>query len=57
MKITQPISSSPLENLNKAQPQKPNDKLSQSNFAALLDDQVTLQNGGGGHPDKKKTEN
>lgn len=57
MKIQQPTSPSPLDQMNKTQPLKPSEKSSQSDFSSLLNSELTLQNGGGGHPDKKKTEN
>ncbi|MCG7565847.1 hypothetical protein MHM95_06040 [Pseudoalteromonas sp. CnMc7-15] len=44
-----------IENL-KSQPQPIKEDVTQ-NFSKLLDDQVSLQNGGGGHPDGKKKEN
>lgn len=57
MKIQQPTAPNPLDQLNKTQAIKPNDKSSESDFSSLLNSELTLQNGGGGHPDKKKTEN
>tara|TARA_B100002049_G_scaffold192974_1_gene150103 strand:- start:559 stop:732 length:174 start_codon:yes stop_codon:yes gene_type:complete len=57
MKIQQPNQNTILDQLNKTTPVDQKTQSPKKDFAVLLDDQVTLQNGGGGHPDKKKTEN
>ncbi|WP_181388741.1 hypothetical protein [Pseudoalteromonas sp. meg-B1] len=50
MNVTTPTAPKPLEQLNKVNTVQDNPEQSKQDFAALLNDEVSIQNGGGGHP-------
>lgn len=50
MNVTNPIATNPLEQLNKVKPAQNKPQESKQDFAAILNSEMTLNNGGGGHP-------
>ena len=50
MNVTHPTATNPLEQLNKVKPASVQPQKSNEEFAAILNSEVSLNNGGGGHP-------
>jgi hypothetical protein len=50
MNVLNPVSTNPLEQLNKAKPVEDKQQENKQDFAAILNSEIKLNNGGGGHP-------
>ena len=50
MNVTKPITTNPLEPLDKVKPTQSKPQETKQDFAAILNSEMTLNNGGGGHP-------